>query len=486
VCSNSETRRRWKIVAIDCCPSDERVRLLLHGPFPDTDFSPSFLRDLTFSFSFPALAQTGFRSNETILDPGWFHLAGALLAVEHFNTRNSTVVPQLDNLQCGVSFGNISTVDTGTNSHSAMETVVEVLQTAGPPDAIAGPYNEIPALELSVLATGMKTPIVSHRAFDYNLLLPERHPFFTQLFADFYSEMDFVSSYLQHIGRTNYVAVVYSSSASVMQKVDMLRVILDHGGFDQVRTFSYYSSAKIAKEFQALSDQQALPDRSIRTALTKVKETGFRTIVLMSSEINVDAPEIGAAAADLQLDKGNHMWVLSGGVAEQSSLEIRAFLNEASQFQSDFMKGAAYLFPYDGYELNERVNLRDLIQQQDSGFFQRVQNINPIPTQNSGELQAVVNETLPIQKLAHDLDTWMQGLSFMYDSVMTIGLGACKATSNQNGNIMTGVTHLEGIRSVSFEGASGTVEFGNIPGSPGSRIGSTIAYGVSNFLPGDG
>ncbi|CAB9497797.1 expressed unknown protein (Partial), partial [Seminavis robusta] len=84
------------------------------------------------------------KNNQTVLDPGWFHMAAALLAVDHFNTRNDSIVRELGELQeCGIQFGNVVAVDTGTNSHQAMEYVVEQLQEMGPVDSIAGPYNEI-------------------------------------------------------------------------------------------------------------------------------------------------------------------------------------------------------------------------------------------------------------------------------------------------------------------------------------------------------
>ena len=156
-------------------------------------------------------------------DPGFFHLAAAQLAVEHFNTRNATVVRELKtNLvqNCNVTFGQVQAVDTGTDRHQAMEYIVENLQyqqstttSSLPPDAIAGAYNDIPALELSVLATGIQAPLVATRLLDPNLLLPARHPYFTHVAADFDSEMKFVATYLQHIQRTKYVAVIYPSSS---------------------------------------------------------------------------------------------------------------------------------------------------------------------------------------------------------------------------------------------------------------------------------
>ena len=85
-------------------------------------------------------------------------MASALIAVDHFNERNPAVVSELSSLDCNISIGNISVLDTGTNNHLAIEDLVSLQR----PHAIVGPYNEIPALELSVFATSLKIPIVAH------------------------------------------------------------------------------------------------------------------------------------------------------------------------------------------------------------------------------------------------------------------------------------------------------------------------------------
>jgi hypothetical protein len=291
------------------------------------------------------------------------------------------------------------------------------MQQKGPPDAIAGPYNEIPALELSVLATGMKIPIVAHRAFDQNLLLPERHPYYSQVSADFYSEMEIVGEYLKYVGREDYIAVVYSSAASVQQKVDILRVVLEKRGFGQVRTFSYRSSDMLV---------EGTPDRNIRSALQRVKETGFRTIIVLLSRLDADAPEIGHAAAEFGLDQGGHFWMISGGIAEMSMLEANSFLGQSPNIGANWLKGAAYLFPYDAFELN-RVDFRGLLRQQDLSFIQGVQVLNPIEGYAEKEIQEVAGEEYPLRTIMANLSTFAQGTSFMVRFVVLL---PCWASRN--------------------------------------------------------
>ena len=96
--------------------------------------------------------------------------------------------------------------------------------------------------------------------------------------------------------------------------------------------------------------------------------------------------------------------------------------------------------------------------------------------------QAIVGALNPLERLVKE--SWMNGASYIYDAVMTIGLGACNAleTMNATGTALTGKQHLEGIRATEFEGASGRIKFGN-PSAPGSRDSDTIFFGVVNVLP---
>lgn len=80
----------------------------------------------------------------------------------------------------------------------------------------------------------------------------------------------------------------------------------------------------------------------------------------------------------------------------------------------------------------------------------------------------------------------MPGASFMYDAVMSIALGACKAVSGRNGTAMTGEMHVAGIRSLDFMGVSGEIKFGNSNGHPGSRAANTVPFAASNIAPVEG
>jgi len=79
------------------------------------------------------------------------------------------------------------------------------------------------------------------------------------------------------------------------------------------------------------------------------------------------------------------------------------------------------------------------------------------------------------------------GSGFLYDAVIATGIGACLALQETGANI-TGEAHVWGIRSVNFEGASGTVRFRGDEGDECALEGQvrdpfTLHWSLFNFLP---
>ena len=411
----------------------------------------------------------------------WMHAAAMLMAVDHFNERNPILIPELvDYHDCGgFKFVNVSMVDTGTSSHYALKSMLQAaLKNGGrPPDAIVGPYNEIPTLELSVLATGMETPLVALRGFDRNLILPEKHPFYTQVNPDLNGEMEFAGDYLMFRGRTNYIAILHSSDDSVLQRVETLqRILKQHFGIEQIKAFGYQS---VGKTYGG-------EDRGIREAVRKISQTGFRTILFITSTPHLDTPEIGQAAHDFELDQGGHFWVLAGGL-EASAVDKEAIL-EKYQYShiGDFLRGATYLYLMDTHLFTWNNTFDQTFFGQNATFVQRLRELNPVPNffvENFYDVNFTgrEDEVFPPDDIFQQFTYPLDYITFGYDAVMAIGIGACLATAHQNGTTMTGEQHLHGIHYVDFHGLSGQVKFGDI--APGSRVGSSVYNTIINLLP---
>jgi len=202
---------------------------------------------------------------------GMSHASAALLAMDHFNARNATVVPELADLgDCPVQFDlNTSRIfDTGTYTHKAAESLLEQLPEI--PCAVAGPFHDTPVLELSTLAAALKFPLTAHRAFSIRALANSTSPYTSQVYPDLISSAIVLAQYLFHKGRTDYVALLYGLTETGLYRRETVTIVLDEAGIKN-QAFAYNSP---------LRSPATSEERTIRKALEAVLDSGYRTIVI--------------------------------------------------------------------------------------------------------------------------------------------------------------------------------------------------------------
>jgi len=154
-------------------------------------------------------------------------MSAALLAIEHFNSRNSSVVPEIaDFEECNVRFdiNQSRVIDTGSVTHQASETMWEQDIV---PCAMAGPFNDLPAIDLSVIALSAKIPLVAHRAHNLRITSDYLSPFSSQVFPGTLSSAHKVVEFLYHKGRTDFIGVLYSLTETGLQRQEALAIELD-------------------------------------------------------------------------------------------------------------------------------------------------------------------------------------------------------------------------------------------------------------------
>jgi Receptor family ligand binding region len=477
--------------------------------------------DLALLLALP-LTDSGYPS----LNVGFFQLAAALMAIDHFNERNSAIVPELKDLQdCSIryAYDNLVVMDTGTMETNAVDTLLRALDAKKQlPNAVCGGYHDIPALELSVLASALKVPMVNHRGVDHNMLIPLKHPFVTQVNPDLYSEMQFLGDYLQHAGRKDYIALLYASTAdTAIRRVEAFRGVAQALDMKNVQSFGYMSPATPLDSHQ--------PIQNISTAMEGLKASGYRTIVWISPFFEEEVFLVGHAAHLLELDKGDHFWIIGTSMEvekplgkEDTEWVSAGDLNDDTWSVTDLQKFADMQFLRNTALLNQA----DLIAETNAEhspfmaewtrlnetFIAKLRDLNPIAlvdyqrewnlSTRRSELTGWANASVipdgpfpPKDLFAMPvpfLSSPPSGATNLYDAIMAIGIGACKAASlisarrnvQESGNASStwsGELLQEAIRSSHFSGASGEVRFGG--GFPGSRMGKTVSYNVINLFP---
>lgn len=315
-------------------------------------------------------------------------MAAALLAIDHFNKRNTTIVPELaDYEECTIRFDLNKTrvFDTGSVTHKASQSLWEQDIV---PCVMVGPFNDGPAIELSVLATAAKIPMVAHRAHNLRITSDHLSPYSSQIFPGTISSAHKLVEFLHHKGRSDYIGVLYSLTDTGVQRREALAIELDdshmewtsagytldhdheneHGseidcngeyaewGVDhsecgdnhngreravQVLAFNLTFDEKpeeenvqgdvfdeentdevglegdqkphdVQDEEHGHQDSHAdghVDGHSILGALRKIKESGYRTIVVAMEFPDGDLPLIAGAAERLGMNGGEYLWI---------------------------------------------------------------------------------------------------------------------------------------------------------------------------------
>ena len=152
------------------------------------------------------------------------------------------------------------------------------------------------------------------------------------------------------------------------------------------------------------------------------------------------------------------------------------------------LRGMAAVRVLDGFTWNESDSFLSSWRSVDSSFVSRVNELNPVQVGQPGYFQAGDEyfqdpENVPAP---HS--------SFMYDAVMAVGMGACRAALNDTQRSLQKDAygppplrnpHFTGIITTSFHGASGRVSFGERYWEL-TRDPESVVFGVYNIRTVDG
>jgi hypothetical protein len=391
---------------------------------------------------------------------GFSHMAAALLAIDHFNERDSRIVPELASnqlSQCSVYFNESSSfiLDSHGEGTEAVAEVIGQVYSQNTIDALVGGYNDQAALEISVVANAQKIPYLAYGGMNQRVVMPFFYPYTSRTAPDVGTTGRAILSFLVYLGRTDFISILQAESDTAFQLKESILYPGAAAGMHVDRQ-GYFPPI-----FSG-------PQSGIRQALSNLKDNGFKTIVSIMEDMETEIPIIADAAEELRMNRGDFVWLFAGKVAEQWPL-ISPSLLEMPNVRK-LMAGSAIVKGLDGFSWNA-VNDPFLTawKLQNVSFVNRVNAKNPV---SPGAPGYFVAENDYFQELTPEA-----GSSFIYDSIMAFGFGLCQA---EIAGDLTPMSVVSRIHSADFEGSSGPVNFGSDAAFPGSRSRDTVTFGAFN------
>jgi len=294
--------------------------------------------------------------------------------------------------------------------------------------AIIAPRDPRSNEGVSVLSEQLGIPQVAYATIDQRLDRNDDFPQFVRLISvsgDFASIM---ALYVQRdVWRRDYVAVIYEP---------------DYG--EQFE--DGFEDAEDDLGFETITESVSLGNNeSIYSSLGEVKETGYRTIVLL-----VDQPklveEVAVVAEDLGLLGTGYVWLIAGAAVPPVMKSQQRYPVDSPT--DKLLRGAALYSDYDPFVYNgEDDPFLKTWRNQGTSLVRRVNSVIP-------------KDTTTNQTFFQAGDDYFQTVTpteyagFLYDAVIATGIGACNAyQGGARGN------HREAILNQRFSGATGTVNF---------------------------
>lgn len=380
---------------------------------------------------------------------------------EHFNARDSSVVPEIADLgdNCNLTFDmeNSYFFDTGIYTHQSTEQIQQhVMDTGVLPCAIAGPHNDLPAQVLGAFAASVRVPLVAHRGYNLRVAHSFYTPYSNQVYPDQVAMVDALMEFLPHTTRTNYIAILYSALETSSQRQESLSLSLEKRGV----TYRLYPF-----EYERIPGQETDKALRLETVLQNFRDDGFRTVVVMMEFAESELQLIADAADLVGVNTEDYFWIFAGGIDLSAFALPPVDLNHVSL---RFLAGSAMLAPLEGFHLDpENDPFAKAWRSQNESLVAKVNAYNPIEMDQPGYFSGRVDY---FQKFPPDA-----GSGFLYDAMMTIGLGACVAEQYSS-------SHLDGIRAVNFTGSTGRVRLGTSLFTPGGRKSSDTRFGIVNLF----
>ncbi|KAL7549758.1 hypothetical protein ACHAWF_013033 [Thalassiosira exigua] len=408
------------------------------------------------------------------------HMAAALMAIDHFNAKDPSVVSELASSElasCDVEIPVIpgwTIADGGDFTTTAVAALLDAAEER-PICGVVGPYRNKAMLGAAHVTGAMEAPLISYGAADSAKIgRVHLYPLTSKITADEYDRAEAVMDYIKNYRGRDYVTLLHTTDL-----VDGPLKVMDHAA---KKYGVHLNTEAIKPPFSKTEGPFSVPN-----AMQRIKDSGYRTVIvaLYTSSYWKHIEKYADAYGLIGADAG-YFW-MSYDTTELSKLTAKT----DSAARQRLLNGAGTVRVLDGFAFKgEEDNFLRSWRANNSTFVRRLNEINPI--QDTGEAD-------PPGYYRADDDYFQTHFpspasAYMYDSIIALGIGACRGamlSQDRRRNQMikypnTGTTNavFNGLVNVEFEGASGDVVMHN--GELYNRDPKTIPFGMYNLrLEGD-
>jgi hypothetical protein len=405
---------------------------------------------------------SGFNSTRIPSRNGVFQgLAAVLLAVQHLNTGNGTIVQQVEGLneRCDIRF-TTETFDTGQSANKAADHIVNILSRESPeeqlPTAFIGAGRSAVSIPTSII-TGLRGyPQISPISTSAQLEDTSLFRLFGRTIPTDAGTAIAAIKYLHYELEVKHLAVVYVNDAYGNSYALALRL----------------AAAEFAPDMDIIYYDfpfETTPD-IVKQTIGFLKDTQFRYFFgIIFSTVHYE-PFMTEAYNQEIAGTRLHNWIFSNSVKTNilaKPFEKGSPLHLASKGAS--IIGAVGGVP--GIELYD-LFLESMLDLDNPEDIKLIQSKHPsYPEEPNYEPLQIEDDPEFFLKAAEGV------VPFLYDATIALGLAACKAT--RDGQFFNGTTHFETFKTTTFEGASGTNIYDK---KTGTRVASSARFTLLNFV----
>lgn len=389
-----------------------------------------------------------------VIDPP----GGAILAAHHFNTANSSIVPQVKD--CGYRI-TLEFHNTRRSPLEASRQLYDVLMrqpegvgtTQQPyPAAIIGALFTRVSIPLATLSGVFKLPMVNHGSTSTKLDDKGQYPTFGRVIASTRGTAVATAKYFTQL-KVLHLGVLY---------------VGDDYGESQARELQSEAEQLGIKVVVASFDLEPKNTLSLRIeqAIRKLRQSDFRYFVgvFYKSQLEVimrEAYKLGIAGPGyfwlFQEEMGELIrdYVVKGGANDTLVQALHGSAEITTDSSPDVLAGRR------GYDAFMEAWPGGMIGNEEFESYLQTK----LPFENH-----------PLSSKFREKPNYLTRL--MYDAVMSVGLGACKAAKERN-IYFSGTTLYEAFKQNQFDGASGRVV---IDKKTGTRDHNTVLYSMYNIV----